>query len=503
MFGGGRREDAMAVAAKSSFRQSLLSGFGLISPAAQLEAALGRVGVLGAREKALANGARPYGDPAEHGKSLTKGEARRRIPELVSGAFKVRSVGELVDYLKHNLLDLQVVRFGGSSRGTTYLRDAATGARIAAAPVHPSLSAKGLNKLAGRDMATDGPRPPTPEEMRDRDTLKIKYRGQAPGYANYESLLVGISTALGKGYTVSAGVAYVGKAGRDPRRPLACIDTPEKTRALLYAYLADDASRRGFQAKPIEQFLRLSPEQQTAFLARHFVFDDKMTPRTPVLLRDASLVQAARLHPQLSAERMTAKVGHGLDTYFQKLHSDQTEKRERTRGNVVDFASHLAARSAADGTAAPTAFGQRPAAPVGARKDAGIVIVIDDRYPEPRVCRYSPDGNHQEIMDYASIHDLKAGDYRLLVMDATFDRPTGWVVVDDRRGYAFQDAARREHNQDGPSYVPGPGASGDEMRWALAGKAMPEDRWLAELGLGNPRRDPRDDVGFGYGAVPR
>jgi hypothetical protein len=491
----------MASVARAGFRQTLLSGLARESPAARLEAALGRVGVLGARDRALANGARPYGDPAEHGTQLTKDAARRRIPELVSGALRVRSVGELVDYLRQNLLDIQVVRFAGSSRGTAYLRDAATGARIAAAPVHPSLSATGLGRLAGRDVSSAGPRPPSREEMRDSDTMKIKYRGQAPGYANYESLLVGVATALGKGYTVRGGVAYIGRAGRDPRKPLACVDTPEKTRELLYAYLADDAHARGFRPRPLDQFRRLPEAQQVQFLERHFVFDEKMTPRSPVLLRDASLVEAARVHPQLSAERMRAKVGFGLDDYFNRLHREQAAKRENA--NVVDFAPHLAAR-AVPGSEAATAFGRRPAPPTGTRRDPGIVVVIDDRSPEPRVCRYSPDGNHQEIMAYSSIHDLPAGDYRLLVMDATFDRPSGWVVVDERGGYALQDAARREHSEEGPSYFPGPGARADQMRWALRGTTMPEDRWLSELGLGNPRRDPRDEdeVGFGYGAVP-
>lgn len=314
-------------------------------------------------------------------------------------------------------------------------------------------------------------------------------------------------------YAVSNGVGYIGRPGGDPRNPLECAGNPSTTRDTLYNYLVEQQGLKGRALPPLERFQALPVAEQTAKLAKVFVFDEGMTPRTPILVRDKALVEAARVHPDLAAPRLTERFGLNHSEFWGRFHRAQVASR-RDGENVVDFSAAAAAVAARrGGAAAPAAeraaaMPEAPAAAGGgfggvapsspaATSRAGIVIVADETSPDLRICRHSPDGGHRELLDFKTLHDLPAGEYRHLVMGATWEKPTGYVQVDARGGVTYQDAQHREHNLDGPSYEPPPNGSQAGRRFAIDGQAMSESSWRKQVA---PTPQPVDGPAFGYGS---
>ena len=498
---------AAALAERSSTRNNLMS---TLFGGRGEDSVFLKFGPPAERTRAIANGQKPYGEPPDSGLSVK--EVRRRLSDLVSGAFRAGSMQELVGYLRANLLTLESRSYAGAERGTLHVRDGMTGRSAPAAMVHPVLSERGVRNLAGRDVVGEAPRGPTPTEMRYRDALKVAYRGQPPGYQGWEALKTGLPAALSGttslAYTVSNGVGYIGRPGMDPRNPLECTGKPAATRDMLYAYLSDEQSLKGKALPPLERFQALPVEKQTELLQKRFVFDENMAPRTAILLRDKdSLVEAAKVHPDLSAAKLTERFGLGNSDFWNRFHSNQVASRRDD--NVVDFttaAAVVASRRAAptmergapvaEAPAAGAGFGGvAPVAPAAAAIRGGIVIVSDETSPDLRICRHSPDGGHRDLLDYKSVHDLPAGEYRHLVMGATYDKPSGFLQVDQKGGVTFQDAQKREHNLDGPSYEPPPNASRAGRRFAIEGQAMSESGWQKRV------TPPGQDVSgsaFGY-----
>lgn len=148
---------AAALAERSSLRSSLMS---TLMGGRNDNSVFLRFGPPAERSRAIANGQKPYGEPLEAGLSIK--EVRRRLADLVSGAFKAGSMQDLVGYLRANLLTLESRSYAGEQRGTLHVRDGLTGRSTPAAMVHPVLSERGVNRLAGRDVVGEAPPWPDP-----------------------------------------------------------------------------------------------------------------------------------------------------------------------------------------------------------------------------------------------------------------------------------------------------------------------------------------------------
>jgi len=449
----------------------------------------------------------PPGDPAERGLSLTVKEGRRRLASFLSGAFKASSLADLASYLQEQFLSLEVRSFAGAKRGTAYLRDMLTGATAPAASVAPNrLSPRGIDRLAGRSVADTSPAGPSATEVRYRDALKVAYHGKPPEFNWWGDLKTGLPAALSRkvtlAYAVEDGVAYIGRPGTDPRKPLECLGSPDATRAMLYGFLAEYHSSRGKHVPPAGQFAALPVERQTAILAKNFVFDRAMAPRTPVLMRDGALAHAGQVHPDLSASALSGRFGEDFSRFWAGFHARQGTGANNS--NVLDFhaARRALAAERARNPAAGDGFGGTDAGPEAktAVPQSEIVIVSDEYSLEPHICRHSADGAHRELPQFLSMHDLPHGVYPHLDMGASRDMPSGYVLVDPH-GVTFTDAMRREHRLDGPSHLP---AQGGSTRWAVAGERMERSAWQARIAPPDAPDGPGGgDVpqsGFGYGA---
>ena len=531
-----------------TFRESLLTSiFG--NDAKSIYAYSGPVAE---RWKAIESGATPYGDPVERGLAFTVREARNRLRDMISGAQKITSVSQLVSYLRDNFMTPEIRNYGGAKEGTVHLRDEVTGESAPGAAVHVSLSSRGLRNLSGPNVVLSASSAPSAMETRYRDALRVAYKGQPVAYAGWESLKIGLPTALSRNvslaYTVVDGVGYIGRPGRDARSPLECLGSAETTQSMLYSHYSDsrkiEAERLELQAREymrqantepnessahalqerallvrqralkasgvpsVERFEKLSSSDQTKFLARHYIFNKNMTPRTPILLKDNYLVEAARIDSQLSAERLTKDFGVDFSRHWSDFHRVQTASRQEdsSPANVVDFNKIRAARNGGielapvdPGAAFGGVAGVKPA-PV---LKGGLVLVADERSPDLRICRYQVDGNHRDMPQFSTLHDLPPGDYRVLVMGAPYDRPNSYVVVDNDRNLVFQDTLRREHNMDGPSYIGAPGNDQTSPRWAVNGQVKDRHEWEAEVNppqIDSPAEDESASPRFGYGA---
>jgi hypothetical protein len=566
---------AMAMS-RPSFRDTLLGTLFGDRPGSVYMAS----GPVAEREMELARGHAPYGERLED-------SLRARLRDLISGAAKVGSVSELVSYLKDRFITPEI-RSYGTSQASLHLRDQASGEGVSAAAVHSMFSPRGMRKLADADRI---PKVPGPSEgiVRMQDAVRLQFQGRPP--LEYEAIKTGLNTALSSrvqmAWTVGAdGVAYVGRAGVDPRKPLECLKTAQDTRDMMYgdhllfrnekaahaelrAERAVSAARvaRGHaeaaravvapltaeqrampryarametarstvaeartlsgaatqarqsalalrgqsdNAPTLAAFRRLPVEDQTRFLSRHYVFDAALGVRTAIVMRTPELQEAGRVHPSLTTAHVASVNGVSYRDHCAEFHRLQMASRAAAKDDdkvVVDFEKAAAAlresRNSSSSALSGPGFGGVAQAPPQVARSA-IVIVADDTSPDLRICRHSPTGEHAEMPQVGSLHNLKPGEYRLLVAGAVYDAPSGYVVVDEAHGVTFLDAHRREHSLDGPSHIPASGNRGDTVRWSIDGQSM--DKAAFEAHVPPPPPPAPDDAedrysnGFGFGS---
>ena len=302
---------ATAAAGRTSLRDALLGTLTGRAPGALF----GETGPVQERTVNIARGIPAYGDISESAAVFTVGNARSRIPELISGAFKASSLGQLATYFMERFITPEI-RSYGADKGTLHLRDQVTGGSTPGASVHPMLSERGLRKLSG------GPAPsaaPTPDlaVIRKQDAIRLQFQGLPP--VDYESIKTGVCTALSDkhqiAWTVAAdGTAYFGRSGVNPRKPLECLVRPADTRSMMYEdhllykdERATAAERSADKATTLARAVRERAEAAAA-IVRPLSPEQRASPRYAVAVQTAreTLAEARSLGLQARDARASA-----------------------------------------------------------------------------------------------------------------------------------------------------------------------------------------------------
>jgi hypothetical protein len=426
-------------------------------------------------------------------------EVRARLSGLASRAFNFNSFQDMVSVFRRAFIAIEERSHGGGNP-VLHLRNLLGGGSVPAAKVSPILQRSMAKTLESRKRPTL----PSPAEVAYRDAFRVRYGGNPPAYKGWEALKTGLpsalSTKISLAFTVSKGVAYIGRNGSNPRESLECLGNKDRTRESMFMWM--DSRRRedgllpgGLKFPKSPEFRLMTDAAKDELLAKFFVFDDVMTPGTPILIRDSkSLVRASQIHASLSSSALSNHFGKGFAEYWNDINSAASRKQNiqavRLREDLASF--RVAKENIGSG------FGgiiERPA--------DSILIVIDDLSiaPRPRLFDGIQDRGPHPV--YKSTHALKPGSYpvRTLGCDA------GKIQVLDDKSTIRYDLQGREHGFGGPSRL---SANGKALGWAHQGDIFHnKNAWvnaLHEKGATQEIPEPEPDIedfsapqsGFGY-----
>jgi hypothetical protein len=291
----------------------------------------------GAPRKVTQGPRRPFGEAPPNLQTLRaapladviKGKKLRRPPKAMDHkAF--RSLVELSAYLSKFSFSMETRYLSGASGGIVYLRDLLLDVAAPAFFVSRVFHPKRLSALSSKKTQQKKRAPVSPMAAVYRDALRISHNGRPPSYAGWLGIRTGLPSSLSRkvnlAYVVSNNIGYIGRPGQDAHSPLECLSGREQTVKRLYDYLATLATKTGSTPPSLETFLSLPNSEQDAFLRKYFVFDENMTPRTPVLFRDAYLVRAVDVSPLLAARHLTAVYGETLSEFCSKIEKKSNRK---------------------------------------------------------------------------------------------------------------------------------------------------------------------------------
>ena len=378
-----------------------------------------------------------------YGRGFTPSEARRRVPEIVSGEFIATSLQELSDYLGKRLMAIEAMTFSGVNKGIAYLRDMISGISVPASLVHGFFRKANLDRLTGFDTSRPASQF-TATEMRYRDAIRVAYGGQKPNYRGWDGLKTGLPIALSRkellAYTVVNGEGYIGRPGKNMHDPLECDATPQKTMRLLYGYLVKIAESKGRSAPDVKKFEAMSEENRTAFLNRYFVFNEDMTPGTPILLRDSGLVKADIVHHDLAANVLEERFGQTFSEFWAKLH------HPRTRDDLAfDNVPSPVPENHVEATAPQHRARKHSRKNQGAKDRDAIIIVSDTPDSPTRIMKFDEASEGFIPLNVNSLNGLPPGTYTHFFHDDEITHPSGYVFIDRSGNASFLDLDNNQY----------------------------------------------------------
>jgi hypothetical protein len=334
-----------------------------------------------------------------------------------------------------------------------------------------------------------------------------------------------ISNVLGgpTGYTVRKGIGYFGRTSYDNMPPLECLGKKEKTRQLMFDNLISNEKR-----KEVEYFLKSfgikKPENRTTielksmceklinmnvpknkkdivekfgkkhenspydadilskkiknsinvkidkFLEKHFVFNEKLTPMTPILYNDQNVLEANKINKYIDTNKMKQLFG-GFETFWNKTYNEinpQDNKDNTPEVDIKDISLHNI-ETYAHGSSFDAVKGELNK---NETKNENIFIQLGDVSSMKDLMRaeiYSKNNNGEVIPTYmSSISSLPNGIYKIIDDLDDIKNVVGFLDIKDEKISLLNDK-KQEHNIEGPSSF---SKTGRPLNWALNGNIL-------------------------------
>jgi hypothetical protein len=374
--------------------------------------------------------------------SFTVDEAKRRM----SGFF-AKGGADFVNYLADNLLGIEHRSYGGG-RPTLHIVDRLSAQSVPAAAVDARLSDAAVKRLVkGHDAVQTRKfhaRAVAAEDYRARLSgfLRDAANGGKPPFHGWEDVAITVPATLkNRAYTVRDGVGYVGISVGE------CGATKEETASMLAAKRAELAVKFGVKASAIR-----------------FVHDAAMAPGTPILVDDRNLVEARAVSPSLSADKLAAAFGQSFEAHFaERARKSQLASGSANVVNIREFKEKFTRK----GPAAPAPEAEevftRGAVAVNLRDfDASRIVIQSNGDGTSRIWNAA---RQREVVGVTSVNLLPEGVY---AKEDVFGMPVGTLKVDAEGNVTHFDMKGREHNLEGASFEPAPGAP-EPRRWSIEG----------------------------------
>lgn len=459
-------------------------------------------------------------------------ELKNRLNKMSEkiGDFIQSSLGDINAFFKKSFIKLTLKNSGKNGRKVAYVSDM-TSKNIKEKPLK-SLN-KQWNKIVDNAYKNEIKSTPDFEKHTHKENLLAqsskalhKIRNNLLGW---ESIKTTVSPILAKvlggptGYTVKNGKGYIGRTAYNEQPSLECLNSKEKTRQLMFDDLISNKKR-----KDVELFLKSfgikKPENRTEielksmckklinidvpknkkdivekfgkkhenssyddvtlsnkikksinakidkFLDKHFIFNEALTPMTPILYNDNNLLEANKINRYIDASKMTQLFG-SFEKFWNKTYEqiNPHETRDNTpEVDIKDISLHnIDTRNYGSSfDAVKDEINKKET------KNDNIFIHLNEVGNMQDLMKaeiYSYNNNKNIVPTFmSSINVLPNGIYKIIDDLEDVKNIVGYLNIEDNK-ITLLNEKKQEHNIEGPSSF---AKTGRPLNWALNGNVL-------------------------------